>query len=149
MMSKLSKTFSSVLIGLLDVDFNSFAFLSFLKFSFVGQNFQKSKSADIGQQCVSNVCFWVLWCLNIIIYKMETVRTCYGAPTQYFIVKPRFLKNPQIQLSLSRFAAWYPAISKFLWLKSMMSQLSNAHSDVIIRCLDQKLQRFEVQKYPC
>ena len=80
---------------------------------------------------------------------METVRTSYGAPTQYFIVKPRFLKNPQIQLSLSRFAAWYPAISKFLWLKSMMSQLSNAHSDVIIRRLDQKLQRFEVKKYAC
>ena len=80
---------------------------------------------------------------------METVRTCSGAPTQYFIVKPRFLKNPQIEFPLSRFVAWYPAVSKFLWLKSMMSQLSNAHSDVIIRCLDQKLQRFEVQKYPC
>ena len=96
MMSKLSKAFSSVLIGHLDVDFNNFAFLSFFKFSFVGQNFQKSKSADSGQQCVSNVCFWVLWCLNIIIYKMETVRTCSGAPTQYFIVKPRFWKNHKL-----------------------------------------------------
>ena len=80
---------------------------------------------------------------------METVGTCSDAPIQYFIVKTRFLKNPQIEFPLSRFVAWYPAVSKFLYLKSMMSQLSNAHSEVIIRCLDQKLQRFEVQKYLC
>ena len=99
MMSKLSKTLSSVLIGLLDVDFNNFAFLSFSKFSFVSQNFQESKSADSGQQCVSNVCFWVLWRWNIIIYKIETMRTCPAGPTQYFIVKTRVLENPQIEFS--------------------------------------------------
>ena len=50
---------------------------------------------------------------------------------------------------LYRFTAWYPKISKFLRSKSMMSQLSNALSNVLIALLDQKLSHFEVQKYYC
>ena len=48
-----------------------------------------------------------------------------------------------------RFTAWYSKISKFLRLKSMMSQLSNALSNVLLRPLDQILYQFEVQKYHC
>ena len=80
---------------------------------------------------------------------MSKVRTCPSDSTQFLTVKPRFLKNPQINFFLSRLAAWYPNISKFIGMKSMMSQLSNAPSDIFLRCLDQKLHRFEVQKYHC
>ena len=76
---------------------------------------------------------------------MSKVRTCPGDSTQFLTVKPRFLKNPQINFFLSRLAAWYPNISKFLRLRSMMSQ----PSDVFLRCLDQKLHRFKVQKQYC
>ena len=47
------------------------------------------------------------------------------------------------------FAAWYPKISKFLRSKSIMSQLSNALSNVLLRPLDQNLYHFEIQKYHC
>ena len=80
---------------------------------------------------------------------MEQVRTCSGDSTQFYIVKTHFLENPQMTFFPYRFAAWYPKISKFLRSKSMMSQLSNALSNVLLRPLDQNLYHFEVQKYHC
>ena len=80
---------------------------------------------------------------------MSTLRTCSGDSTQFCIEKVHFLENPQMTFFLYRFTAWYPKISKFLRSKSMMSQLSNALSNVLLRPLDQKLSHFEVQKYHC
>ena len=57
MMSKLSKTLSNVLIRLLEPDFENVEILKISKFPFVGQNFQKSKSADIGREIIYRVCF--------------------------------------------------------------------------------------------
>ena len=80
---------------------------------------------------------------------MSKVRTCFGDSTQFYIVKTHFLENSQMTFFPYRFAAWYPNISKFLRSKSMMSQLSNALSNVLLRPLDQNLYHFEVQKYHC
>ena len=77
------------------------------------------------------------------------MRTCSDDSTQLYIVKTHFLENPQITFSPCMFAAWYPKISKFLRSKSMMSQLSNALSNVLLRPLDQNLYHFEIQKYHC
>ena len=57
MMFNLSKALSNVLIRLSESNLESVDFWKISKFSFVGQNFQKSKSADSGQQYVSNVYF--------------------------------------------------------------------------------------------
>ena len=51
--------------------------------------------------------------------------------------------------SSRRFAAWYPKISTFLQSKRMMSQLSNALSNVHLQPLDQNLYHSEIQKYHC
>ena len=75
------------------------------------------------------------------------MRTCSDDSTQLYIVKTHFLENPQMTFPPYRFAAWYPKISKFLRSKSMMSQLSNALSNVHLRPLDQNLYYFEIQKY--
>ena len=48
MMFNLSKALSNVLIRLSESNLESVDFWKFSKFSFVGQNFQKSKSADSG-----------------------------------------------------------------------------------------------------
>ena len=66
-----------------------------------------------------------------------------------FMLKKPFFGKPTNDFSPYRFTAWYPKISKFLRLKSMMSQLSNARSNVLLRPLDQMLYHFEVQKYHC
>ena len=42
------------------------------------------------------------------MYKIETLRACYGDSTQILAIQTRFLKNPQIKFSLSRLAEWYP-----------------------------------------
>ncbi len=80
---------------------------------------------------------------------MEPVRTCSGDSTQFHIEKVHFWEHPQMTFFLYRFTAWYPKISKFLRSKSMMSQLSNALSNVLLRPLEQKLYHFEVKKYHC
>ena len=60
MMFELSKTLSNVLIRLVEPNSEKVEFLQISKFSFVGQNFQKSKSADSGRKIISRVYFWVL-----------------------------------------------------------------------------------------
>ena len=77
------------------------------------------------------------------------MRTCSDDSTQLYIVKPHFLENPQMNFSPNKFAAWYPKFSKFLRSQSIMSQLSNALSNVLLRPLDQNLYHFEIQKYHC
>ena len=57
MMFKISNELSDVLIRLLEPDSENVEILKISKFSFVGQNFQKSKSADIGREIIYRVCF--------------------------------------------------------------------------------------------
>ena len=57
MMFKLSNALSDVLIRLLEPDSENVEILKISKFLFVRQNFQKSKSADIGRKIIYRVCF--------------------------------------------------------------------------------------------
>ena len=57
MMFELSNALSNVLIRLLEPNSEKAEFSKISKFSFVGQNFQKSKSADSGRKIISRVCF--------------------------------------------------------------------------------------------
>ena len=57
MMFKLSNALSDVIIRLLEPDSENVEISKISKFSFVGQNFQKSKSADIGRKIIYRVCF--------------------------------------------------------------------------------------------
>ena len=114
MMFNLSKALSNVLIRLSESNLESVDFWKISKFSFVGQNFQKSKSASFGRKIMSSIWISVLLCQNIIIYKRGTVRTCSGHCTQFYMKNPHFLENPQITFFHCGFAAWYPEISKFL-----------------------------------
>ena len=59
-MFELSNALSNVLIRLLELNFEKVEFLKISKFSFVDQNFQKSKSADSGWKIISWIQFWVL-----------------------------------------------------------------------------------------
>ena len=60
MMFKLSNALSDVLIRLLEPDSEKVEISHISKFSFVGQNFQKSKSADSDRKIISRVYFCVL-----------------------------------------------------------------------------------------
>ena len=63
--------------------------------------------------------------------------------------KTHFLENPQMTFPSYRVAAWYSKISKFLRSKRIMSQLSNALSNVHLRPLHQNSYHFEIHKYHC
>ena len=58
MMFKLSNALSDVLIRLLETDSEKVEISQISKFSFVGQNFQKLKSANSGRKIISQVYFW-------------------------------------------------------------------------------------------
>ena len=57
MMFKLSNALSDVLIRLLEPDSEKVEISQISKFSFVGQNFQKLESADIGRKIICRVYF--------------------------------------------------------------------------------------------
>ena len=80
-----------------DFQINIYLILKFVdnsKFIFVGQIFQKSKSADSSWKFDSWAWFWVLWCYNLIICNKGSARTCSSGSTQLFGVQPHFFGKP-------------------------------------------------------
>ena len=59
-MSKVFIALSGAPIRLLQPEYEHIEILEISKFSFVGQKFQKSKSADIGRKIICSVYFWAL-----------------------------------------------------------------------------------------
>ena len=86
---------------------------------------------------------------NIIFFDLEILGTTW-VPSGWPICtwnKPKtsfFGKTHKWLVFVHRITAWYPKISKFLWSRSMMSQLSKTVSTVVVRLLDRFLSSFEI-----
>ena len=138
----LSETF----LRLLDINVEIIEFSKFREKNFPAKNFRISISADIGHKITLFTFFHNYYDLNPIISNNTSLRWCsdyYGIPC---LLMCHFSQKHQFTSSARSSSGGVLTVREVLPSKSMISQLSNAPSTVLLAILDQKLSHFEIQK---